>query len=76
MNFGSFKTYLQFTKYQRTGIFLLFIIIVGLQLFYLFSDFNVSEQANPEKEQWLSLQSEIDNEKAATENRKPVVFFF
>lgn len=76
MNFRSFKTYLHFTKYQRTGIFLLFIIIVGLQLFYLFSDFNVSEQANPEKEQWLSLQSEIDNEKAATENRKPVVFLF
>ena len=55
MSFNLLKMYLHFTKYQRTGIFLLFVIIIGLQLFYWLSDFTISETKNPEKEKWVSL---------------------
>lgn len=76
MNIKSLKTQLQFTKQQRTGIFFLFIIIIGLQLFYLLSDFTISEAPNPEKEKWLSLQSEIDKQKAVNETTKSVKYLF
>ena len=76
MSFNLLKMYLHFTKYQRTGIFLLFVIIIGLQLFYWLSDFTISETKNPEKEKWLALQSQFDNKKTVVENNKPVVFLF
>nr|WP_294785053.1 helix-hairpin-helix domain-containing protein [uncultured Flavobacterium sp.] len=76
MNIKSLKKHLQFTKQQRTGIFFLFIIIIALQLFYLLSDFTISEAPNPEKEKWLSLQSEIDEQKAVNENTKSVKYLF
>jgi len=76
MSFQSIKKYFHFTKQQRIGIFLLFIIIIGLQLFYFLSDFNISETQSAEKEQWLALQSEIDQEKLNDKNIKPTIYLF
>lgn len=76
MNFKSLKKYFNFTKQQRTGIFILFIIIVSLQLFYFLSDFNIQESKSSEKEEWLALQSEIDREKLVSKNAKPTIYLF
>ncbi|MCC9063464.1 ComEA family DNA-binding protein [Flavobacterium piscisymbiosum] len=76
MNFKIFGKYFKFTNHQRTGIFLLFGIIMILQTIYFFADFNVAEKSFPEKEQWLSLQSEIDSLKISKYNDKPKVYSF
>ena len=76
MNFSPFAKYFRFTKQQRTGIFLLFTIIMILQTIYFFVDFSLPEKSFPEKEQWLSLQTEIDSMKLAKFSEKPKVYSF
>jgi DNA uptake protein ComE-like DNA-binding protein len=60
MIFDSVKSFFQFSREQRTGIFLLFAIIIALQVLYFFVDFSSFSKASTEKEKWLSLQSQID----------------
>ncbi len=55
---------------------MLFIIMIGLQLFYYLSDFNISESKSSEKEQWLALQSEIDQEKLDNKKVSPINYLF
>ncbi|WP_095954819.1 helix-hairpin-helix domain-containing protein [Flavobacterium sp. ACN6] len=76
MNFKHLRHYLHFTKYQRTGILILFTIMLILQLIYLFADFNISENQSSAKNEWLALQSEIDQEKSSKKNNKPVNYLF
>ena len=76
MNFIPFAQYFRFTKQQRTGIFLLFVLIIILQTIYFFVDFNLPEKAFPEKEEWMSLQTEIDSMKLAKFSEKPKVYSF
>ncbi|WP_162927170.1 helix-hairpin-helix domain-containing protein [Flavobacterium anhuiense] len=76
MNFKPLNKYFYFTKQQRIGIFILFLIMIGLQMFYLLSDFNILEIKNTEKEQWLALQSEIDQKKLIDKNAKPSNYLF
>ncbi|WP_394774452.1 helix-hairpin-helix domain-containing protein [Flavobacterium sp.] len=76
MNFKGVTKYLKFTNHQRSGIFLLFTIIVILQAVYFFADFTIPEKSFPEKEQWMSLQSEIDAMKFTKSNEKPKVYAF
>lgn len=76
MNFKAVAPYFKFTKQQRTGIFLLFAIIIVLQAVYFFADFSFPEKSFPEKEQWISLQSEIDSIKFLKSNEKPKVYSF
>ncbi len=53
--------YLVFTKEQRNGIVVLFILILLLQLVNYFVDFSPFTKENPEKKEWLALQSELDS---------------
>ncbi|WP_163410580.1 ComEA family DNA-binding protein [Flavobacterium ajazii] len=76
MKFRNTAPYFSFTNQQRKGIFFLLIIIIALQLFYFFSDFSQAEKSQPEKEQWLSLQSEVDSLKAIKYNEKPKIYPF
>lgn len=76
MNIKALNQYFYFTKQQRIGILLLFIIMIGLQLFYFVSDFNISENQSPEKEKWLALQSEIDQEKLTDKRSKATYYLF
>lgn len=76
MNFRTFKTYFKFTSQQRAGIFFLFVIIILLQVIYFFADFSLSEKTFPEKQQWMSLQAEIDSLKLLKYNEKPKVYLF
>ena len=52
---------LQFTKSQRSGLFALMSIIIILQSLYYFVDFNPAQSQNSGKQQWLSIQSNIDS---------------
>lgn len=76
MNFKFLSQYFHFTKQQRIGVFMLFIIMIGLELLYLLSDFNISENKSEEKEQWLALQSEIDQKKLIAKSEKPIKYLF
>ena len=59
-NNNPYKTILTFSKDQRKGILLLFIIIIGLQVAYYFVDFSSDKKQSPEEQNWLSLQTNID----------------
>jgi DNA uptake protein ComE-like DNA-binding protein len=59
-NNNPFKIILTFSKDQRKGILLLFVIIIGLQVAYYFVDFNSAKKQTPEAQNWLSLQANID----------------
>ena len=76
MSFKTIQTYFKFTKEQRTGIFFLFLIIVVLQLVYFFVDFSSVIKKYPEKQKWLSLQSEMDSLKMDVKNSKPKIYLF
>jgi len=58
------KSLLHFSKDQRKGILLLFIIIIGLQVGSYFLDFSNDKKSTPEEQNWLSLQSNIDSLKS------------
>lgn len=54
-------SYLVFTKEQRKGILLLFILIVLLQLACFFLNFSSNSKVNPAMAKWLALQNELDS---------------
>jgi DNA uptake protein ComE-like DNA-binding protein len=55
------KSFLSYTTSQRSGIFILLTVTVILQSFAFFvRDTNTKEPSDPEKQQWLSLQKQID----------------
>jgi DNA uptake protein ComE-like DNA-binding protein len=76
MTFNTIKDYFKFTREQRTGIVVLLGIIVILQLVYFFVDFSVIENEHPDKQKWISQQSEIDAEKLANHNDVPKMYPF
>lgn len=76
MNINIFKQYLKFSSDQRSGVVFLFGIIIILQLFYFFIDFNTIKKVYPKEQKWLSLQSEIDSKKLQHKNYFPKVYPF
>jgi len=76
MNFKTIKSYFKFSRGQRSGIFSLFAIIIILQLIYFFADFSSFSTASPEKEKWLSLQSQIDSVKQEKRDYVPKIYPF
>jgi DNA uptake protein ComE-like DNA-binding protein len=76
MTFNTIKDYFKFSREQRTGIVVLFGIIIILQLVYFFVDFNPIEKEYPDKQKWVSLQSEVDNAKMHAVNDKPKIYPF
>lgn len=77
MDFKTLKIYFSFTYQQRLGALLLFIIIVTLQLMYFFWDFSRDEKDSDEKQQWLSMQLQIDSLKEMEKNiGKPEIYLF
>ena len=76
MNFKTILSHFKFSRSQRSGIFLLFGIIIILQLVYFFVDFSSMTNDSPEKEKWLSLQSDIDSMKQEKLNFVPKIYPF
>lgn len=61
---NNIKSFFNFSKDQRKGILLLFVIIIGLQVGYCLIDFNQNEKQSIEEQNWYSLQSTIDTLKS------------
>jgi DNA uptake protein ComE-like DNA-binding protein len=57
----TFKSFFNYSRSQRTGIFILFTIIIAFQLVFFFVDFSSFSKDAPEKEKWLSLQPQINS---------------
>jgi DNA uptake protein ComE-like DNA-binding protein len=76
MIFKTISSYFKFQRNQRFAIFFLFGIIVFLQLSYFFVDFSSFSKVSPEKEKWLSLQSQIDSMKQEKLDYVPKIYPF
>ena len=76
MTLTTFKSYFKYTSGQRSGIFALLSLIIVLQLIYFFVDFTPLESANPEKQQWLALQNQIDSLKQEKNEDTPKIYPF
>ncbi len=71
-----FKSHFLFTKKQRSGIFLLIILILIVQCLYYFIDFS-SEELKSNSQQIIIYKAEIDSLRLAKlQASKPVVFSF
>lgn len=76
MNFKKVSSYFNFSKSQRTGLFVLFFIIIFLQTLYFFVDFSKPTKENSEKEKWLAVQTEINSLKETTQIRSSKLYPF
>ncbi len=76
MNFKTIKSYFKFSQGQRLGIFSLFFIIIASQIVCFFTDFSSLSNDSPEKEKWLSLQSQIDSLKQQKLDYVPKIYPF
>ena len=76
MIFKTVNAFFKFSREQRTGVFLLFSVIIALQLVYFFVDFSFFSKDSPEKEKWLSLQSQIDSLKKGKLDYVPKIYLF
>jgi DNA uptake protein ComE-like DNA-binding protein len=76
MNFKIVRTFFNFTREQRTGIFVLFAIIILLQMIYFFADFSFEAKEYPDKQKWLSLQSKVDSMKTNNSKGFPKIYPF
>ena len=70
------KSHFQFSKKQRNGIFLLIILILGLQYVYFFVDFTTDEVSISQK-QLEAYRSEVDSLRLVElQNGKPKIYPF
>lgn len=71
------KSYFLFSREHRSGIFLLFVIIIVVQLGYFFLKDNfISKTTTAEDKAWLSVQNEIDNLKNIQATKKDTIYPF
>ncbi|MCF6350252.1 MAG: helix-hairpin-helix domain-containing protein [Flavobacteriaceae bacterium] len=70
------KSHFKFTKKQRSGIFLLLLLIIIFQCVYFFVDFS-SENVIVDQKELQLFQQEIDSLRLVeTENRRPKIYPF
>ena len=76
MDFKTVRTFFNFTREQRSGIFILFGIIILLQIMYFFVDFSILPKDGLEKQKWLSLQSQVDAMKIDANSESTKIYLF
>lgn len=70
------KSFFNYSRSQRTGVLILFTVIIALQLVYFFVDFSSYAKDTPEEENWLSVQSQIDSLKQDKMDYVPKIYPF
>jgi DNA uptake protein ComE-like DNA-binding protein len=71
------KSYFLFSSEHRSGIFVLFSIIIIIQFAYLFwGDYSVQTNNNSQDEAWLLVQNEIDSLKSIQLAKKDIIYPF
>jgi DNA uptake protein ComE-like DNA-binding protein len=68
--------YFRFSKEQAVGVLSLFVVIVVLQLCYLYMDFNTLAVDTPAKQSWMSNQVIVDSLKSASSRAHPAMYPF
>ncbi|PKH50693.1 hypothetical protein CXF68_08280 [Tenacibaculum sp. Bg11-29] len=72
-----FKSHFWYNKRQRNGVFFLLLIIVILQVIYVFADFSSDKIIDTNSIEILAFQNKIDSlKKEALEKRKPKKYPF
>lgn len=71
-----FKSYFQYSKAQRSGIFLLVLLCVICQFAFFYLDTSDDKQEVSEKLKWISLQSKVDSLKEEKQNYIPKIYPF
>ncbi|GGH39860.1 competence protein ComEA [Mangrovimonas yunxiaonensis] len=71
------KPHFVFTKQQRTGVFLLLVLIVAAQGIYYFSDFSSPKPLAIDQEKLAAFEHELDSLKRVSEaKKKPKIYPF
>ena len=66
-----------FSREHRSGIFLLFVIIIIVQLAYVFfGDYFITKSNTTEDKAWLLVQNEIDSLKSIQSTKKDTIYPF
>ena len=72
-----FKPHFWYNKRQRNGVFFLLVVIIILQLIYVYVDFSSEVEKTIETEELLAFQHQIDSLKEVElENRNPKLYPF
>lgn len=70
------KSYFQYSKSQRSGIFLLVILCVFLQISIFYYDPSSNKVDSTENQKWLEFQTKIDSLKVVNQNYIPKIYPF
>lgn len=73
---STWSTLLSYSKSQRIGIIMLFLLIVLCQSFYVFHDFQSEELNTAEAQKWLAHQVVVDSLKSQSYSVKPTIYPF
>ncbi len=67
---------MSYSRSQRIGILILFLIVLIFQGAYFLSNFVTPETVSPKKTEWLAHQKEIDSLKFQSSKKVPVIYPF
>ena len=70
------KSYFQYSKSQRSGIFLLVLLCVICQFAFFYLDPSSENVENSEKQKWIGLQAKVDSLKVEKKNYIPKIYPF
>jgi DNA uptake protein ComE-like DNA-binding protein len=70
------KSYFQYSKSQRSGIFLLVVLCIVCQFAFFYLDSSSDEESNSERQKWISLQTIVDSLKVEKQNYTPKIYPF
>jgi DNA uptake protein ComE-like DNA-binding protein len=70
------KSYFQYSKSQRSGIFLLVVLCIVCQFAFFYLDPRSDKDSNSEKQKWISLQTIVDSLKVQKQNYTPKIYPF
>ena len=76
VNNSIIQSILRYSKSQRIGIVLFFLIVILAQGIYFFYDFTAAETIDKNQPKWLAFQSTIDSLKLKNKNYKPTIYPF
>jgi DNA uptake protein ComE-like DNA-binding protein len=71
-----FKSYFQYSKSQRSGVFLLVLLCVICQFTFFYWDPSFENGEDFEKQKWIGLQSKVDSLKVEKQNYIPKIYPF
>ena len=70
------KSYFQYSKSQRSGIFLLVALCIVCQFAFFYLDSSADKENNSDKQNWLELQTKVDSLKVEKQNDIPKIYPF